>query len=151
MREDLEPKLAITRRRLPHWRLEGSVYFVTWRLLKGLPDLMPAERGLVCSIIRKDNHSRCELYAFVVMNDHVHVVLRPTGMHKLETILHTWKSLSAHQLQRLHGRRGSVWLTESWDRIIRDEDELYEKCNYILNNPQKRWPEETSYPYMGTE
>jgi hypothetical protein len=42
-----------------------------------------------------------------------------------------------------------VWVVESWDRIIRDEDELYEKCTYILNNPRKRWPDVMDYPWAG--
>ena len=37
-----EPKLEKTRRRLPHWRLEGSTYFVTFRIAQG--ELPPTER-----------------------------------------------------------------------------------------------------------
>jgi putative transposase len=77
--------------------------------------------------------------------------LRILGELELSSIMHSWKSLTANQLQRKFGRHGAIWLHESWDRIIRDEDELLEKCNYILNNPFKRWPELREYPWMGWE
>lgn len=35
------------------------------------------------------------------------------------------------------GQRGSVWLDESYDRIIRDEVEWLEKLAYIVSNPVK--------------
>ncbi len=53
------------RRRLPHWRLSGSTYFVTWRLQRGQADLTPTERELVVSAIKHFEHERYELTAFV--------------------------------------------------------------------------------------
>jgi putative transposase len=146
-----EPVLKISRRRLPHWRLEGCAYFITWRLQAGQLMLLPHERDLVTSAIRHFNHQRYELYAYVVMDDHVHVAMRLLSEQELSAVLHSWKSYTANQLQRKFQRRGELWLHESWDRIIRDEAELYEKCNYILNNPFKRWPELTEYKWAGWE
>src|SRR5438067_1612913 len=70
-----EPKL--TRRRLPHLRAFGATYFVTWRLAHGQPDLTHAERAIVAAAIRHFDGTRYALAAFVVMNDHVHVVVHP--------------------------------------------------------------------------
>ena len=136
------------RRRLPHWRLTGATYFVTWRLQRGQADLTPAERTLVVSAIKHFEHERYELTAFVVMNDHVHVLVTPSEQHRLEEIVHSWKSYTTHCIQRQTGRQGSVWLVESFDRLVRDEAELLEKAEYILNNPWKRWPEITEYPWV---
>jgi putative transposase len=146
-----EPELTIRRRVLPHWRLTGSAYFVTWRLRKDQASLSDQERGIVSETIRYGNSTRYELYAFVVMDDHVHVAFRPLAGHETDKIIHTWKSYSAHRLQRERGRLGGIWVTESWDRIMRDEDELIEKCTYILNNPQKRWPDIQDYLWVGWE
>jgi hypothetical protein len=33
------------------------------------------------------------------------------------------------------GARGSLWQDESWDRILRNQDEMEEKLRYMLNNP----------------
>ena len=85
------------------------------------------------------------------MDDHVHVALRPLPGEDVDKIIHTWKSYSANQLQREFGRRGGIWVVELWDRIIRDDAELYEKCQYIISNPFKRWPTLRDYPWVGWE
>lgn len=132
--------LRIYRRRLPHWRLEGATYFVTWRLHRRQGDLTAAERNLVAKALTYFDGRRYRLTSWVVMNDHVHVVVTPATDWDLGPILHTWKSVSAHQLQRLHGRRGAVWQHDSHDRIIRSPGELMQKVMYIRRNPSVRWP-----------
>ena len=72
------------------------------------------------------------------MDDHVHVIVAPRPGFELSSLLHTWKSFTSHQLVKSLGRVALVWLDESCDRIIRDEQELTEKAHYILTNPQRR-------------
>jgi len=144
-----EGQLKITRRRLPHWRLEGATYFVTWRLHHNQAPLNPEERSLVLEAIQHFNGQRYELAAWVVMDDHIHVIVRPRTGHELSGITHSWKSFTANRLQREHARQGALWQDESWDRIIRDEDEFLEKAQYILNNPVKRWPDLQEYSWVG--
>ena len=37
------------------------------------------------------------------------------------------------------GTQGSnLWQDESWDRIVRDQAELEEKLNYMVENPVKK-------------
>lgn len=140
--------LHIYRRNLPHWRLEGASYFVTWRLYPGRPVLDPEERAEVMQAFQHFDGKRYELSAYVVMDDHVHAVVQPLDGHDLMQIVHSWKSFTANRLQREHGRAGAVWQQESFDRIVRDEAEWLEKIQYIMNNPLKRWPELKSYPWV---
>jgi adenine-specific DNA methylase len=79
----------------------------------------------------------------------VHVIVKPRPGWELSQLTHSWKSFTANQLQRCFGRKGAVWQDESWDRVIRDEDEFWEKVEYILNNPKKRWPEIQDYRWVG--
>jgi REP element-mobilizing transposase RayT len=88
------------------------------------------------------------LAAYVVMDDHVHVIVRPAGDRRLEAIVHTWKSYTANQMQRVFARQGAVWQDESYDRIIRDGREFDETLAYLGNNPQRRWPEVEHYPWL---
>jgi adenine-specific DNA methylase/REP element-mobilizing transposase RayT len=140
---------TIYRRKLPHWRLEGSTYFLTCRLHRNQADLKPEERSLVASALRHFEGSRYKLLAYVVLNDHVHVLVEPLSGHTLTKITHAWKSFTAHELQREFGRQGVIWQDESFDRIVRDESELQEKAQYIQDNPLKRWPEIRDYPWVG--
>jgi REP element-mobilizing transposase RayT len=141
------------RRNLPHVRAEHATYFVTWRLFTTQPDLTPAERSLVAGVLRHFDGQRFALHSFVVMNNHVHLLVRPFEGHELQTIVHSWKSFSAHRLQTT-GRKGRIWLDEYFDRVVRDADELDEKARYIAGNPWKRWPELAGYEWLwqaGTE
>ncbi|MBI5571512.1 MAG: transposase [Desulfomonile tiedjei] len=143
------PELTIYRRKLPHWRLEGSVYFVTWRLAKTQTRLRPEERTLVADAIRYFEGRRYELLAYVVMDDHVHVLVHPLADNSLKQILHSWKSFTAKALRDAGDRSAPVWQDESFDRIVRDDADLMEKAQYILGNPSKRWPETEVYPWVG--
>lgn len=144
--------LHVYRRKLPHWRMGGATYFVTWRLSKGQVELAPEERTLVVDALRHFDRQRYELWTSVVMNDHVHALVTPWEPHPLQAIVHSWKSFTANRLQRIGRRRGKIWQDESLDRIVRDEAELLEKWRYILQNPRKRWPGVSDYPWVtGTE
>ena len=106
---------------------------------------------MVVEALRHFDGRRYELCALVVMNDHVHVVVRPLSTNQLEKIIWSWKSYTANQFQRKMWRAGRVWQDEYFDRVVRDEAELFEKVNYILKNPWKRWPEAIEYPWVWAE
>ena len=84
------------------------------------------------------------------MPDHVHAVLRMHGENSLSTTLHSWKSYTAHAINKLRGVNGYVWLKDSYTRIVRSEDDLYQKANYVLNNPCKD-SGESEYKWCGSQ
>ena len=65
-------------------------------------------------------------------DDHVHVLVAPIPANELRSILHSWKSFTARQMQRDHNRIGRVWQDEYFDRIVRDDAELVQRADYIL-------------------
>ncbi len=73
------------------------------------------------------------------MPDHVHLIIQPIlqdgYVELLGDILGDIKSYSAKKINQRLRRKGSLWLDESYDRIIRDENEYLEKSNYIFQNP----------------
>ena len=143
-----------TRRNLPHMQEPGRTYFVTYRLREGqLPE--PARRIALDACLYW-NGRKCHIHACVVMPDHVHLLLTPlaTGRdqcyHSLSEILHSIKSFSALEINRLLGRQGPLWLDENFDRIVRSQDEFREKWEYIRENPVSKGlvaaPED--YPFL---
>ncbi|MFI2794079.1 REP-associated tyrosine transposase [Haloferula sp. A504] len=80
---------------------------------------------------------RYDLLAWCVMPNHVHAVLRPKEGHELERILHTWKSFTAHELNRRLGREAELWQKESYDHLVRDTADLRAQVKYVLANPVK--------------
>jgi REP-associated tyrosine transposase len=132
--------VELHRRKLPHWHGPGGTYFVTSTLTFGQPTLGDVERDLIANAIRFFEHERYSLTAWVVMDDHMHAIVRPHDGWTLPKITHSWKSFTAHKLVKEFGRRPPVWLSESYDRLVRNERERMRFSRYILNNPSKRWP-----------
>jgi len=133
--------LRVTRRNLPHWQSGGSTYFVTFRTRE--LELVDDLRVLVLNACRYFDGHRFTLWAGVVMPDHVHLLLRPDERAPgewwpLSSVLHSIKSFASNQINKRLNRSGSVWLDESFDRIVRDEQEFLEKWNYIRMNPVKK-------------
>ena len=128
--------------------MEGATYYVTWSLLPGLPKLSPEERDIIVCSIRHFNLDRYDLSAFVVMDDHVHVLFALRDDWQPNQIIASWKKFTANQLQRQFGRHGRIWREEYFDRIVRDETEFIQKAEYIITNPQRRWPEVSEYLWV---
>ena len=144
----LNPELEIYRRRLPHWRLADRVYFITWRLHKNQHILNEDEADLVFSSIKHFDGKRYKLFAYVVMDDHVHVLFAQLGDFEIQEILHSWKSYTGNELGKQYKRKAPIWQDEYFDRIIRSEAEFYEKLVYILNNPFRKWPDIENYKWV---
>jgi len=134
-------------RHLPHWRADHVIYFVTWRIERGVSLLKPDERSVIADAVEFFDNTRYWLFAYVVMDDHVHVVLRISPDYPLQKIIHSWKSFASHQFGKLTGRIGQVWQQEYFDRIVRDRTELDNVLQYIAYNPTKRWPDTRDYPW----
>ena len=147
--DNMDDGLTVTHRKLPHWRLAGATYLITFCLAEHQPPLAPEERTLVESNLKHFHNERYHLLAHVVMDDHVHAIAYPFPGVELSSITHGWKSFSANRLQRLFNRKGQIWMRESHDRIIRSERDCYEKAEYVMTNPQRRWPGIKDYRWVG--
>lgn len=129
--------LTVTKRKLPHWQQGGQWYFVTFRT-KGF--VLPAEgRDIVKAAILEGVGIKHDVSIGVIMPDHVHLLMQPIekadGLYySLSGILKTIKGKTSHPINKMLNRAGSCWQKESYDRIVRDEDEWREKYEYIRGN-----------------
>ena len=129
------------RRRLPHYQRDDRPLFVTFRTSSRFA-LSPEARRLVLQHCFHDNGKTIHLHAVVIMPDHVHLLLlllrdendRPFAM---VDILQCLKSTTAHRINRLLRTSGPVWEEESFDHVLRSDESLREKCEYIRQNPVK--------------
>ncbi|HWA41043.1 MAG TPA: transposase, partial [Gemmatimonadales bacterium] len=122
------------------------MYLVTWALANRADPLTGPDRDLVAETLMHFHGDRFELFVAVVMDDHVHAILRPGQGHPLEKIMHSWKSFTAHQLVK-RGRTAPVWTQEYHDRIIREGPHLFEAIKYVRTNPERRWPGVREYKW----
>jgi len=80
---------------------------------------------------------RYSLIAWVVMPNHVHVLIETLPGHPLDRVLHSWKSYTSKQVNALRQRQGSFWRREYYDRYVRDAKHLGDAIRYVHNNPVK--------------
>ncbi|MGB9623961.1 MAG: REP-associated tyrosine transposase [Phycisphaerae bacterium] len=88
------------------------------------------------ALLRFDG-SRYQLHAWTIMPNHVHVLFTPLHDYSLSSILHSWKSFTAKQINRVLGTTGKVWQEEYFDRMIRDHAHWINSLAYIDANPVK--------------
>jgi REP element-mobilizing transposase RayT len=82
------------------------------------------------------DRQRYELRAWVVMPNHAHVVVWPMPGYTLSNILHSWKSFTSHKIgERLPKKVVPFWQSESYEHLIRDDEDLHRCCHYTLVNP----------------
>jgi putative transposase len=113
-------------------------------------------RIVVDSLHFLDNRSYT-LNAYCVMSNHVHAVFRPLvteaelrgifdgqGNYYFESkhpslarIMKSLKGYTAREANKVLGRQGQFWETESYDHYVRDTNEYERIIAYVINNPVK--------------
>jgi len=96
----------------------------------------PEIAGLVQENLLHFDGARYRVLAWAIMPNHVHALVE-TLITPMAEILHGWKSYTSKAANRLLGREGEFWQTESFDRFIRDEEHFGKAVRYIENNPVK--------------
>lgn len=98
----------------------------------------PDIADLVANAIRFFESERYLLQSWVVMPNHVHVVLWPMPNHTLSSIVQSWKRFTARQANKILNRSGQAfWQPESFDHWIRNDAEHARCCRYVVCNPVK--------------
>lgn len=96
----------------------------------------PELADLVAGAIPFFEGQRYEVRAWVVMPNHAHVVVWPMPGHTLSDILHSWKSYTSHEInKRLPTKVVPFWQSESYEHLIRDDEDLHRCSHYTLMNP----------------
>ena len=176
---------------LPHWRQDGCLYFVTFRLADSLPagklKELQAEKDIWLRqnpkpakgseelAIWQDEYKRLfqdrvdgwldagqgecilgksevrkvvedtllhfdgdqyRIDSFVVMPNHVHVLVAPLKNYCLSDIVKAWKSYTSHLLVKRFGIQSPVWQKEYFDHIVRSPECLEKFREYICDNPK---------------
>jgi hypothetical protein len=110
---------------------------------------------LVAGALRFFHGQRYDPGPWVVMPNHVHVIIRPLRTHLLDEIVKSWKGFTAREANKLLKRTGdSFWAREYYDHLVRDDQERARLTDYIHDNPRKAglcagwedWPWSTAHP-----
>ena len=139
-----------TRRR---FEIDNQARFLTFSCYQRLELFQNDEikNTFVHDINRARNLSNCKLLGWVIMPEHIHLLVIPylpefpipTVLKHLKgsfanTVLKRWRELKAPVLSKLTDTRGKLHFWQKgggYDRNIRSDEEFFEKLNYIHNNP----------------
>jgi len=81
-----------------------------------------------------DNQQCMDLYAAVVMPDHLHFVAE-LKEGSLGQVMRSLKSYTANEINRLLKRKGAFWQNQYHDHAVRKDEVLNEVILYTLTNP----------------
>jgi putative transposase len=77
-----------------------------------------------------------KLICYCIMPNHVHIIFELLPQNKgISKIMQSIKRISARESNKILMHEGKFWQDESYDRLIRDERELYSTIKYVLLNP----------------
>jgi REP element-mobilizing transposase RayT len=96
----------------------------------------------IAEIVKTELHKYASkdyrLICYCIMPNHVHLIFHLLEQGKNPSkIMQTIKRISAYYANLTLDKKGSFWQAESFDHIIRNEEELEKLIEYILMNPVK--------------
>ena len=106
---------------------------------KGLGECVlrrPALSKIVADSLLHFDNDRYHMGDFVIMPNHVHLIVCLLGDTEIEAICTSWKRYSAKQINQVLGKTGRFWQEESFDHLIRSLDQFEALQRYIADNPK---------------
>lgn len=125
---------------LPHEERANASVLVTFRFARdfvpvvALSPQAASAFDVVAAGLRGLEAERLLVRTWVLMPDHVHLVVRTTRT-PIGQVLAAYKTGTALRINRLLGRRGPVWFREYHDRSLRDERATLSAIAYVELNP----------------
>ena len=123
--------------RLRHRTAIGCTYFVTTKAAQSIALFQVQEIAEI--VIAKLLHYRMAgaylLHEFVLMPNHLHLLLTPTDSTSLEKAMQLIKGGSSHEIHQQRGSRMEIWQAGFHEATIRDTADYLSRVRYIHLNP----------------
>lgn len=137
--------------RLPRPDLAGIPQHVVQRGNNRLPCFLDdddRQHYLQCLLVALARFD-CRLHAYVLMDNHVHLLLTPDEAGGVSRLMHTFARNYAGLFNRRHGRTGTLW-EGRYKACLVDSSGYFLACSrYIELNPVRAWiaAEPAEYPW----
>ncbi len=97
------------------------------------PDLA----AVVADSLQFFDGDRYELHDFVVMPNHVHVLAVFPDHEAMTRQCESWKRFTGTQINKMLDRKGRFWQQDSYDHLVRHQEQYVRLSEYIVENPVK--------------
>ena len=142
------------KKQLSKLEIKGGIYIITFNTYERL-ELNNEARKIVLDACLYFHEKRYYLYVFVIMSDHVHLLIKPYPKSTDEywsigSILHSIKSYSSKQIPKVMKHIGKVWQDGRYDILIKNRQQILNTWEYIRQNPVKEKYTDTpeNYPFL---
>jgi putative transposase len=99
----------------------------------------PLRRSELATIVAENllhgDGGRYVLSDFVVMPNYVHALVQLAEPEQVKAQPRAWKHYAAVRINKELGRTGHFWQSESFDHLVRSEEQFQFLRSYIANNP----------------
>ena len=127
--------------RLPRFDLPGIPQHVVQRGNNRLPCFLDdddRQQYLQC-LLQALKRFGCRLHAYVLMDNHVHLLISPGEVGALSRLMHTFARNYARRFNDRHGRTGTLW-EGRYKACVVDSSRYFLACSrYIELNPVRAW------------
>lgn len=142
------------RGRLPHWRAEDEAYYVTFRHRRPLAE---EERTSLMKELMRVQRRKLDILIACILPDQTDLIFRvekgPDGEeYDLSDVIEKAKRRAGKSIIKTSGERFPPFWIESYDRILRDEEEMQTFWQAIFDGPagldHEQEPEEYEWLYV---
>jgi putative transposase len=123
--------------RLTHRTAPGATYFVTTNAWQGISVFQVHEVAeiLIRKILEYRDKNAYSLHEFVVMPDHLHLLLTPAGSTSLEKAIQLIKGGSSFEIHKARQTHSQIWQSGFHESRTRDYGDYIKQRDYIHFNP----------------
>lgn len=137
--------------KLIHVAVAAYPYFITARTHNGARIFNDPRNADVMrsALYYWRERGRYYLLGFVIMPNHLHVVLQPRGEERVPTIMQSLKGYASRAINNLHGTKGKLWQDGYYDYVLETGEKLVRRIEYMHSNPIRQGLVEDAsvYPY----
>ena len=133
-----------------HLKQDNSFYFFTAKTVGGQWFLRPDKyKELLWEIIKeKTKKFAFDLIAYVILNNHYHLIIRITNADQISKFIGEINGASAHAINKTDDATNRKIWWNYYDHVIRGETDFFKHLNYIHQNPIKHGISKTlTYPF----
>ena len=93
----------------------------------------------------------CVLWSFVIMPNHVHLLVSLSAEVELPMLMQQIKGGSSFEMNQALGRSGPLWAKDYFDRLVRDQSHFFNCAGYIRRNPLRAKLREECFTLVESE
>lgn len=123
---------SVWRGRLPHWRADNVVYYVTFRHRRELEDW---ERQILFTEVGKQDAKKVDLIILCCTPGTTELMFRVNESIELSDVIESAKKKAGKRIIKKTNERFPPFFEESYDHIVRDDAEFEEMWTRILESP----------------